>query len=219
MINGNQPFLTMCLAFRLVLIRLSRIKVFKLKTPKPPFLAPQKANSTGVTVLNLPPPYHASLKLSSICKSASQALLIRMQLTLHATRSTPHDASRLVQAISAWSVKTRYSPFQHCRDARVRLRPGMNIEYTPPFPTMPTSLWRKSLYSVAGVILCTYDLALTPPGVLSPVHPRYHSVTRLILCPLYPASAARLCSGQDPGSIEASDESDLSQLLMCCRCV
>ena len=28
-----------------------------------------------------------------------------MQLTLHATRPTPHGASRLVQATCAWSVK------------------------------------------------------------------------------------------------------------------
>ena len=47
------------------------------------------------------------LKLSSMRKSASPAVLSRMQLTLHATRRTPHDASRLVQALSAWSMKTR----------------------------------------------------------------------------------------------------------------
>ena len=41
------------------------------------------------------------------CKSASQAILSRMQLPLDATRRTPHGASRLVQAISARSVKTR----------------------------------------------------------------------------------------------------------------
>ena len=52
-------------------------------------------------------------------KSASQALLSRMQLTLHATRRTPHGASRLVLAMSAWSVKTRRAPFRYCRDARV----------------------------------------------------------------------------------------------------
>ena len=30
-----------------------------------------------------------------------------MQLTRHATHPTPHGASRLVQAMSAWSVTTR----------------------------------------------------------------------------------------------------------------
>ena len=42
-----------------------------------------------------------------------------MQLTLHATHPTPHGASRLVQAMSAWWVKTRRPPSRHCRDARV----------------------------------------------------------------------------------------------------
>ena len=42
-----------------------------------------------------------------------------MQLTLHATRQTPHGASRLVPAMSAWSVKTRCAPSRHCKDARV----------------------------------------------------------------------------------------------------
>ena len=52
-------------------------------------------------------------------KSASQAVLSRMQLTLDATHRTPHGASRLVLAISAWSVKIRRAPSRHCRDARV----------------------------------------------------------------------------------------------------
>ena len=42
-----------------------------------------------------------------------------MQLTLHATRRTPHGASRLVLAMSAWSVKTRRAPSRHRKDARV----------------------------------------------------------------------------------------------------
>ena len=52
-------------------------------------------------------------------KSASKAVLSRIQLTLHATRPTPHGASRLVLAMSAWSVKTRRAPSRHCRGARV----------------------------------------------------------------------------------------------------
>ena len=52
-------------------------------------------------------------------KSASQAVLSRMQLTLHATRRTPHGGSRLVLAMSAWSVNTRRAPSRHGRDARV----------------------------------------------------------------------------------------------------
>ena len=41
---------------------------------------------------------------------------------MHATRRTPHVASRLVLAMSAWSVETRRDPSQHCRDVRVHGR-------------------------------------------------------------------------------------------------
>ena len=37
-----------------------------------------------------------------------------MQVTLHATRRTPHGASRLVQAMVAWSMKTRRTPSRRC---------------------------------------------------------------------------------------------------------
>ena len=37
----------------------------------------------------------------------------------YCTSSTPHGASRLVQAMPAWSVKSRRAPSRHCRDARV----------------------------------------------------------------------------------------------------
>ena len=46
----------------------------------------------------------------------------RMQLAPRATRPTPHDASRLVHAMSAWSVKTRHAPPRRCRDARAYVR-------------------------------------------------------------------------------------------------
>ena len=47
-------------------------------------------------MIRVPPPNPVrSLKLSSICQSASQTVLSRMQLTLHATRRAPHGASRL----------------------------------------------------------------------------------------------------------------------------
>ena len=42
-----------------------------------------------------------------------------IQLTLHATRPTPQGASRLVQAMSAWSVNVRRAPSRHRRDAEV----------------------------------------------------------------------------------------------------
>ena len=51
-------------------------------------------------------------------KSASQVVLSRMQVTVHATRQAPHGGSRLVRAMSAWLVKTRRAPPRHCGDAR-----------------------------------------------------------------------------------------------------
>ena len=48
---------------------------------------------------------------------ASQAVLSRMLLTLHVSRRTPHGASRLVHAESAWSIKTRHAPSRRRRDA------------------------------------------------------------------------------------------------------
>ena len=57
-----------------------------------------------------------------------------MQLTLHATRPKPHGTSRLVQAMSAWSVKTRRAPSRHCRGARVYGYTTLAMHYmsTPP---------------------------------------------------------------------------------------
>ena len=52
-------------------------------------------------------------------KSASKAVPSRMKLALHATRPTPHGASRLVQARSAWTGKTRRAPSGHCSDEKV----------------------------------------------------------------------------------------------------
>ena len=42
-----------------------------------------------------------------------------MQLTLQATRRKRCGTSRLVLAMSAWSIKTRRAPSRHCRGARV----------------------------------------------------------------------------------------------------
>ena len=52
-------------------------------------------------------------------KSVLRAVLGRTQFALHATRQTPHGASRLVQAMPAWLLKTRRAPSRHSRDARV----------------------------------------------------------------------------------------------------
>ena len=58
-----------------------------------------------------------------------------MQLTLHATHPTPHGASRLVQAMSIRSVKTRRAPSRHRTDARADGHTTTAVhdnEYTPP---------------------------------------------------------------------------------------
>ena len=77
----------------------------------PPWLAVSGSGHTGNKI--------NSLKLSQVCKSASQAVLSRMHPTLNETRRTPHGASRLVQAMPPWSGKTRRAPSRHSRDARV----------------------------------------------------------------------------------------------------
>ena len=69
-------------------------------------------------------------------KSVLRAVLGRMQFTLHATRRTPHNASRLVQEMSAWLVKARRAPYRHSRDARVygHTTTAMHKLSTPPPP-------------------------------------------------------------------------------------
>ena len=49
----------------------------------------------------------------------SQLNFVDLKNILHATRRTPHGASRLVQAMSAWLAKTKRAPSLHSRDARV----------------------------------------------------------------------------------------------------
>ena len=74
-------------------------------------------------------------------KSASQAVISRVQLILQSAHRAPHGALRLVQAMSAWSVKTRRAPTRHRRDARVSMnmaispRPCMTISTPPPVVT------------------------------------------------------------------------------------
>ena len=100
------------------------------KTPMKPLhstpIAVSESGHTGKSV--------NSLKPSSTRKSASQVVFSRMQLTLHATLRTTHGASRLVKAVSAWSVKTGRAPSRHCRDARVHGHTTTamhDVEYTP----------------------------------------------------------------------------------------
>ena len=73
-------------------------------------------------------------------KSASQAALSRMQLTVHATRRTPHGTSRLVLAVPSWSVKTRHASSRRCRGARVygHMTTAMHDMSTPQ-PLLPAT--------------------------------------------------------------------------------
>ena len=66
-----------------------------------------------------PNSFHATIHMQD-SPPHKRFLRRRMQLTLHASGRTPHGASLcLVQAMSAWSVKTRRAPSRLCRDARV----------------------------------------------------------------------------------------------------
>ena len=93
--------------------------------------------------------------------SASKAALSRMQRTRHATCPTPHGASRLVQGMSAWSVKTRRAPSRHCRDARVyghttTAMHDMNGSPPPPTPScFPAILTVLFKYNIENVVKCS----------------------------------------------------------------
>ena len=85
---------------------------------------------------------HKQESRHKVPKSVLRAVLGRIQLTLHATRRTSHGASRLVQAMSAWLVKTRRAPSRQSRDARVygQTTTAMHKLSTPPPPPAPPPL-------------------------------------------------------------------------------
>ena len=113
--------------------------------------------------------------------------LSRTQLTLHATRRTPHGASHLVQATSTWSVKTRRALSRHCRDARVygHTTTAMHDMSTPP----PVSVFiHNALFWPVGNLFSS-GLVLFPHVLVgrtgAPVHytqvwPRLSSVARAL---------------------------------------
>ena len=91
------------------------------------------------------------MKLSSIGKSASQAVFGKIQLTLLATRQTPNNASRLVQCLSASLVKTRHARPGIVEMRRynsttmlIPLRPAMHghLVHSPPPPLSQS--WSRS---------------------------------------------------------------------------
>ena len=116
-------------------------------------------------------------------KSVLRAFLGRIQFTLHATRRTPHGASRLVQAISAWLVKTRRAPSRHSRNARVygHTTTAIHKLSTPPpspvnpLPPLGSQPLRCDGYDDAGGHLgarTPTKKRLLPPGPGAAVAPR-----------------------------------------------
>ena len=77
----------------------------------------------------------------SICESASNVVLSRMQLSPFMRLAQHLTALRTwcKKAMSAWSVKTRRAPSRHCRDARVHghTTTAMHGMSTPPNPPPP----------------------------------------------------------------------------------
>ena len=110
-----------------------------------------------------------------------------MQLTLHATRLAPHGASRLVNAVSAWSVKTRRAPSRHYRAARVygHTPTAMHdTQYTPPPSPPHLLLFFHSLSALACHLRCTGLFqwrALCAPCPASLARPQkvYHGAEKL----------------------------------------
>ena len=74
--------------------------------------------------------------------AVSRLAMKATQLPLYATRPAPHGASRLVQAMSTWSVKKRRARPRHCRDARIygHTTTTMHGKEYPPHPLPPTSV-------------------------------------------------------------------------------
>ena len=72
-------------------------------------------------------------------KVLPQSDLRGMQPTLDAIRRIIHGASRLMQVISASSVKPRRAPSRHCRDARVYIVHATTAMHDDEY-TSPTAL-------------------------------------------------------------------------------
>ena len=84
---------------RVILWRWRDSPVFRRRIP-PRHIPEQKTNLHSNLSSDMQENTHV------VRKSASQAVLIRMKLTLRAIRRTPHGASRSMQAVSALLVKT-----------------------------------------------------------------------------------------------------------------
>ena len=97
----------------------------------------QKASLILMGAVFLPPPLDAVIHMQQ--SPRHKRFFSMMQLTLHANRRTPRGTSRLLQSMSAWSVKTRRVPSRHCRDARVygHTTTAMHDMGTPPVSSPP----------------------------------------------------------------------------------
>ena len=107
---------------------------------------------------------HEQESRHKVPKSVSRAVLGRMQSTLHATRRTPHGASRLVQAMSAWLMKTRRAPSRHSRDARVygHTTAAMHKPRYPPPPPSVRVRVRVTGSKPAELIVLSLSTSPTP---------------------------------------------------------
>ena len=118
-------------------------------------------------------------------KSASQTVLSKVLITLHATRRTPHGGSRLLDATFAWSVKTRPAPSRIRRDASFycHMTTGMHDNEYPP----PPKLRQLHLDGIKSKTWCSRPKPSTS-GLTSSRAPtetyRYSSV--LPFCNLFP---------------------------------
>ena len=99
-------------------------------------------------------------------KPVLRAVHARMQFALHAIRRTPHGASRLELAMSAWLVKTRRAPSGHSRDARVygHTTKAMHKLSTPPPPRVAWVLYHRSTRPVGvfGEETCRRYVTIIP---------------------------------------------------------
>ena len=84
-------------------------------------------------------------KVRTTCRNPRHkgfSVISRTQVTLHATHRPPHGASRLEQAMSAWSVETRRALLRHCSRARAydHATAAMHDMSTSP-PPSPAPRW------------------------------------------------------------------------------
>ena len=118
-----------------------------------------------------------------------------MQLALHATRQTPHGASRLVQAMFALSVKSRGAPSQGCRDARVcgHATMAMHDMSTPPLGRVSRGMMHtlrlgSARRSSLALLSCTSDQV---PPLWTEMQPSVDAHMRVLMWTILPVRVVR----------------------------